>query len=225
MSARYVVEFRHRPALDDDIQSRHHRFLGAQQDIERPWLLPSDGSISLSDIAGELSSVANLNGVVGAGLKGEVVYPLRKVSYLRDAAQYDDYLAIEFKPENVDYPTLVSSVFPKMLTAFESYRATVYDQAIARADWREIVRRVRESGKDINGRDGVYRINAINYFDRALCERAFSLSPESIVDRLAGMVEDVRILNDGVLVVYSSSVLKSSELAGIDAIVRGWLND
>lgn len=224
MSSKYVVEFRHRPVLSDEIGIRHDRFLKNQSGIGEPWQLPCDERVSPSDITGELSSIVDLNGVMGKGLKGEIVYQLRRESYLRDAAQYDDNFAIEFNPKKIDYSDLVLNVFPKLATAFESYRATIYEKSMARLDWREIMQQARSSGKDVNGRDGVYRINVINYFDRELCQRAFGLSPENIVDRLNGNVESVSLLNDGVLLVYSSQLLDKSEHEKVDHEIKSLLN-
>ncbi|MGX5174224.1 hypothetical protein ACUR5C_09415 [Aliikangiella sp. IMCC44653] len=224
MSTKYVLELRHRPNLNDDISSRHNRFIKQQEGINSPWNISSDQVVIPSDIAGELSSIVDLNKVLGKGLKGEIVYQLRSKEYLRDTAQYDDNLAIEFNPEKVDFSDLVQRVFPMLVDAFESYRATIYDKTLARSDWMDIVKQVRETGRDVNGRDGVYRINAVNYFDKELCQRSFTLSPEQIVERLDSKVEAVSLLNDGVLLIYNSKPLERSEHESIDSIIRALLS-
>lgn len=224
MSAKYVLEFRHRPNLYDEIRVRHKRFLSNQSDLPEAWKIPDEGSTAPSDIAGELSSIVSLNGALGKGLKGEIVYQLRNESYLRDEAQYDDSFAIEFNAKKVNYSDLVLKIFPKFVTAFESYRATIYEKSMARLDWANIVRESRNSGRDVNGRDGVYRINAVNYFDRELCRRAFSLLPEQVVDCLKGKVESVSLLGDGVLLIYSSELMENRDLEKIDSELRSLLH-
>lgn len=167
--------------------------------------------------------MVDLKNLLQKGLKGEIVYQLRHNDYLRDDAQYDDYLAIEFDPKKVDYTDLVINVFPKLIEAFECYRATIYDKRLARLDWQNIVEKARKTGKDIDGRDGVYRINAVNYFDAELCKRAFGLTPEQIFNRLSRKVEHVSLCLDGVILIYSSKLLSDQDFNHIDLDVRNLL--
>jgi hypothetical protein len=110
------------------------------------------------------------------------------------------------------------------VTAFNAYRGTIFlNNTLVIDDRQEIVRLYRETGKDVNGRDGVYRINTVNYFDRELCRRAFNLSPEEIAHRLEGKVERVSLLLDGVLLIVTSELLDRTELEKVDAMVRGYL--
>jgi hypothetical protein len=66
--------------------------------------------------------------------------------------------------------------------------------------------------KDVNGRDGVFRIHAASYFDRELCFRAFGKSPKQIVDCLSHHVERVSEFDDGVLMVIRYSPMSANEL-------------
>lgn len=220
MSSKYVIGLRHRPNPNDDIGIRHKRFISRQSEVSKIWAIPDAGVIDLPEITGELVSVIDLNYLTEERLDGQIVYSLRDEKYLRDNAQYDDHVSIEFDPDKINYSDLVLNVFPIFVTAFESYRAAIYERKIARSDFREIIKSCSDSGKDINGRDGVYRINAINYFDRELCWRAFNLSPEQIIDRLEGKVESVSSLHDGVLLIYSSKFLDHDDLEKIDSEIR-----
>lgn len=223
MSSKFVLELRHRPKLSDDIKERHKRFVDLQSEVGAPWGIPCDGSVTPLDMSGELSSIVDLDGVLGLGLKGDIIYQFRGEEYLRDIAQYDDSLAIEFNPKKIDYVNLVKNVFPILVKAFECYRATIYEKKIARSDWREIVKLSRSTGKDVNGRDGVYRVNAVNFYDNELCRRAFGLSPDQVIHRLRGKVEHVSLLLDGVLLIISSAILENDKLANIDSEVKTML--
>jgi hypothetical protein len=66
--------------------------------------------------------------------------------------------------------------------------------------------------KDVNGRDGVFRINAANYFDKELCFRAFGKGSRELVDLLNGYVEEVCEFEEGVLIVISYTPLSADEL-------------
>ena len=144
---------------------------------------------------------------LGPGVEAYIAYALRSESYLRDNAQYDDRMIVEFDPTEVDLAEVAKTVFPQYVEAFGAYRATiVISDELSLDDWDEICELCR-TGKDVNGRDGVHRINSVNYFDRELCRRAFESSPEDILDRLDGKVETARIVADGVLLIVTSDMV------------------
>ena len=192
--------------------------------IDPPWGLKGRTPPPAPDIGAELVAQVNLAPLLGAGMLGGLFYSFRSEAYLRDEAAVDDILLIRFDPNRGDYTNLVSSVFPQYVTAFNAYRGTIFlNNTLVIDDRQEIVRLYRETGKDVNGRDGVYRINTVNYFDRELCRRAFNLSPEEIAHRLEGKVERVSLLLDGVLLIVTSELLDRTELEKVDAMVRGYL--
>ena len=77
---------------------------------------------------------------------------------------------------------MIARVFPQYIKAFGAYRAALHDWSVTRSDWPMVVAACEATKKDVNGRDGVFRINAANYFDRELCSRAFGKSPKEILD-------------------------------------------
>ena len=220
MKKKYSVNIRHRASPIEDIGLRHDAFIKKQSVIDRQWQIPIDSESAPSEIKGNLISTLELKGILPKGLKGILQYSFRGEDYLKDEAQYDDFYSIDFNPEKVDYTNFVNITLPELIVAFEAYRARVYLVDIAISDWNEIIKKSSDSDKDVDGRDGVYRIYAVNYFDRELCKRAFDLSPEQIVERLESKVEQVRILGDGVYLVYTSRPLDSDELENVDSEVR-----
>jgi hypothetical protein len=214
---KYKIELRHRAQSNEPYEEKHKKFMEAISRLGRPWNLV--GLEALPDIGSELLVTVSLDKVLGAGIKGRLTYMYRSEEYLEDNAQYDDNLFIEFNSGKIDLEDVVN-VLPVYISSFGCYRATVHNWGITRSDWPKIVEECNSTGKDVNGRDGVYRINAINYFDRELCKRAFSLSPEEIVKRLTGKVESVSLLGDGVFLIYSSQPLKREEHEKIDREIK-----
>ncbi|WP_156948423.1 hypothetical protein [Marinobacterium jannaschii] len=226
MSKKYVMIFQHIPIISDGILERHRRFLNKQADISEPWRLPTENSVSVSDIGkGELISITKLRKFLGKGISGEVSYCLRKDHYLINNSSRDDRLIYEFNPEKVDYKALVNDVFPELVRSFECYRAAIYDEDAFLPHWRELKRVNREFGKDLNGRDGVFYINPVTYFSRSLCNLEFSISPDEIVSILDGKIEHVSLLLDGVLIRYSSEVLSETEYDAVDKYIRSLLTE
>ena len=218
---KYKIELRHRAQPDEPFEEKHKKFIEEVSELDSPWNL--EGLEPLPDIGAELLVTVSLDKVFGKGVKGRLTYMYRNNDYLEDNAQYDDNLFIEFNAGKINLEDVVK-ILPYYVSAFGCYRATVHNWSITRSDWPKVVEGCNDTGKDVNGRDGVYRINAINYFDGDLCQSAFGLSPEDIVNRLNGKVELVSLLNDGVFLVYSSQILERSEHEKIDHEIKTLLN-
>jgi hypothetical protein len=217
-SLRYELQLRHRPAVEESIQVRHSNLIDSLVALGPEWGVRPGAVIAAPVVRpGDLSAYVDIRGALPFAKKPSVVYPIRNASYLRDAAQYDDFLSAEFDPDKVDFARLALEAFPAYVGAFQCYRAAIYSDATAIADFPRIVEQSESTGKDVDGRDGVYRINPVNFFDRALCERAFGRTPQQIKNALAGHVERVELLYDGVYIVISSRVLPDEELLKIDS--------
>ena len=226
MTLRYHLALRHRATLEEGIGARHSRLIEKLREIAPPWGIPAGYLAEEPCVApGKLSVRIDLRGVLGRPLKGFVAYCLRKDTYLGpDEAFYDDVFIVDFDPSKVDYGSFVRSVFRLYVEAFDAYRATIREENIVAEDQSEIVRRARTSDKDVDGRDGVLRISAVNYYDALLCQRAFELTPRQIVARLKGTVEEVEEFGDGVLLIADSKVLSKEELLKIDGVIRDKLS-
>lgn len=224
MSEIYELELRHRAAVNESIPERHDRFMRAMARYAPPWGLKGLKIPPARDVMpGELSSVVRLRGMAPKGEWSYVKYPFRGENYLRDNAQFDDFTVITFDPAAAAdrLRELFDEVLPAYIEAFGSYKATVSDSQIRLADWKHVVELCNSTGKDVDGRDGVYRINPANYFDRELCRRAFGLAPESIVGVLQGKVERAALLGDGVLLVAASKIpLPREDYEKLDARAR-----
>jgi hypothetical protein len=221
MRKSYELELRHRPSPKESIEARHSKVVDALLALGPEWGIKPGTTVPAAVIPpGDLAADVDLKGVLPFAKKASVVYRLRKASYLEDAAQFDDYLIAEFNPDKIDFARLALEAFPAYIGAFECYRAGIFDTETANADWRVVAEKSEETGKDINGRDGVYRIKPVNFFDRVLCKRAFNRTPEQIKKALTGHVERVELLHDGVYIVASSRVLPEADVLKIDAELR-----
>ena len=209
--ATHKLEFRHRPKFSESIEKRHENFLERLSGLGAPWDLA--GAVDVPDIEGELVVSVSLDKFLPKGIKGRIAYSLRSERYLEDDAQFDDSIFIEFSNAKIDYLDLLKRIFPAYVEAFGAYRAALHDWSVTRSDWPAVVAACDATKKDVNGRDGVFRINAANYFDEKLCLRAFGKSPQQIINCLKGHVEEASELAGGVLIVVSYTPLTTSEIA------------
>lgn len=220
---KFELVLRHRPSLNQSIEDKHSEFLAIAGGLPAPWGLTNIDECKLPKQEDNLATVIQLNRHLAKGLKGFVSYQLRAATYLKDNAQYDDILVLEFNPNKIDYALLVFDVFPKLINAFQAYRAVITSMNLAMEDWQTVVEKVNATGRDVDGRDGVFRISAVNFWDNLLCKRAFGMTPSEIVQRLSVSVPKAAILNDGAYVVSITSISNSGELATLDQHLRGAL--
>ncbi|HJY76379.1 MAG TPA: hypothetical protein VKE95_07085 [Burkholderiales bacterium] len=224
MSETYELDLRHRARVNESIPERHDRFMGAMARFAPPWGLKGLDIPPARDVKpGELSTLVKFRGLAPKGEMSYVKYPLRSEKYLRDNAQYDDQVIIVFKSvvPAERLRELFDEVLPAYIEAFGCYRATVYDSDIRMTDWKRVVELCASTGKDVDGRDGAYRIHPASFWDRELCRRAFGLAPENIVERLQGKAEKVSQLDDGVLLVSNSKIpLPPEEYEKLNARVK-----
>lgn len=223
MSDSYKLELRHRASAEEPIEDKHRKLMHAMTRYDPPYGYKGREIPSVPNI-GKIVSVVPLRPLSKRGAKSYVCYSLRSKTYLKDKAEHDDHLIMEFKPQELDINMLLNQVFPAYIEAFDCYRAAIANREITASDWDRVVELSGSTGKDINGRDGVYRFHPANYFDRELCRRAFGLTPEQIVKRLEGKVETASLLNDGVLIIYSSKLPRSrEEYEKIDSDIKALL--
>ncbi|WP_412545983.1 hypothetical protein [Maricaulis sp. MIT060901] len=174
-------EFRRRPIVEQPIEDLH-AFL-----IQTAGVLPADWALSIDevkapDIGRNLVAVVELPILNNAVTQASIQYQLRKDTYLRDEALYDDLLLIQVNARDIDVSAICHQVFVPFLDWFSPYRARVtLNPALNRQDWTSICALSRESGLDVNGRDSVFRIYPWFFIDRELCLRSFQREPEELV--------------------------------------------
>lgn len=227
MTTRVVtIELRYRARADESISERHERLVARLRAVPQPWGRVGAAGVPLADIGDGLEVQVDFSQTLTSAMRAYAAYVFRGESYLRDEAEFDDRMVLEFDIGKQDYQRLVCDGFPAYVDAFEAYRGTVVlDEELAADDWEEVSRLSRTLGKDLDGRDGVFRIAPVGFFDHELCRRAFCLTPSEVVSRLAGHAEYVRLLNGGVLLIAVSAPIERAELEELEKGVRKHLGE
>lgn len=224
MAKKYVVELRHRASADEPYEERHRRIVETMSTFEAPWGLKGADLPGVGDIPpGSLSCVVRLPSLSKHGSRSYINYALRSEEYLKDQAQFDDFLILEFTEYPGEAKHLFDTVFPAYALSFDCYRGAIADRDMLRSDWSQVAELRNSTGRDIDGRDSVYRIHPVNFWDRELCQRAFRLQPEQVAKALSGKLEEVSLLGDGVLVVTNREMPEASECLATDRAVRSLL--
>lgn len=213
------LQFRRRPKSDLSIAACHERLMSELSRLEKPWKA-KEGVVTPSLDDGEVLVALKTSDLLTGEFPGLLSYQFRDISYLKDKGKYDDVLDFEIDRSPDLYKSLVDGVFEKYVRAFGAYRGTLIGSSLAKKDATSVLANMRSSGKDINGRDGVYRINALNFFDSELCGRAFGLTPEQMENLLKGAVEKIVLTNDGIFIFSSLDLPDDSDLEAINQRLR-----
>ena len=91
-------------------------------------------------------------------------------------------------------------------------------------DYDEIVAMAQSQEIDADGRDSVFRINPVNFFDQQLCRRAFQLDAQQVVSRLQEHVEEASFFEDGAFIVVTSGLVDRPNLKALHDHVASLLD-
>lgn len=216
--------FRHRASPVGSIERRHVELVQQLKDPMVSWLGKYDPRAIYFESETIDSGAADISDALHNGVSAAISYCSRN-AIEADHGMYDDILTIEFDPSRADYPVFALPVFGQLVKVFGAYRATVVlDEELDLDDYDHILDEVDATGRDVDGRDGVFRISPVCFFDRELCNRAFGIPPAEIIDRLVGKIEHVEKIDDGVLIIATREILTRPSLVALDREIRDLLD-
>lgn len=227
------ARFRFRAHGGLEVEDRHADVIGSLRTIAWLWdrpPAPAPADVPLSS-NGESAS-CSLNPYLKSDIKGAISYAARYSGGMPDKAMFDDVLTLQLEEDANHYSQFSGLIFGEVVKAFSAYRAAVLlDLDLDMEDFEKIVELAQSTGKDVDGRDSIYRFNPVSYFDDQLCRRAFGFGAEEVVARLSGQVERASIQDGGALVVTTTDLLDQEnlrslhdyivDLLGVDCVLNG----
>jgi len=222
MIKKWTFHLNHQANVNNDIVKRHERFLETLRGLGKPWEIPINKASQANPVRpGELCEIIQLGSVLPGKMKGNIVYPVRIKPYIDDK---DDHLNINFNLNNVDFKVFSTQIFKHYISSFDAYRAEIYFDAASAIDFPEIQKIFFDTGKNLNARDGIYRIGPLCYFSDELCKKSFGFTSREVVNRLKDDVEDVYEHHNGVIIIYSSEPVDKETYFKIDKELRPLLS-
>ena len=217
---------RRRANLDEPSPELNAKFV--EQFVALPdfWNAGKTASNAPFEFAGESASL-DLRTALASGLGGQVSYAPRFAGYLsRDIAQSDDFISLRLDTERADYALFCSATLPRLIDIFKPYRAAVHtDEAVLLADFDITRVQSQETGRNINGRDSVYRIWPVCFFDDLLCRRAFGMGAAEVAARAAPECERAEVMHGGAFLLVTSEVVVGPDLDALSARVMARLGN
>lgn len=146
--------------------------------------------------------------IPGLDLDGRYIY--RGDTYIyEDEAFYDDKVWITFKPHNphLNYAEMLHEHLPMAMMAFGGYLGIGYLGGhflhYLRLHQAEVDSLKSQKGVNINGRNNIFTLNVVQYWDEELCRKALGYGRDEVIKRLHGKVPRVQPLMDGAYVVFN----------------------
>lgn len=210
---RTVLDFymHHRARHEESIEERHVAFTRNMLKLSKPlgWEgLPIPPVPDCGDELGASFDIAY--GMSGLELQGRYVYRGETYKY-QDEATYDDKVWITFPThsQDLDYREMLHLHLVNAVTAFGGYAGHgYYGTYVVKYEGRhaaEIRALHGRPGVDVNGRNNIFTLNVVQYWDAELCQRALGYGRDEVIKRLTGKVPLVRPLMDGVYVVFNDN--------------------
>lgn len=200
---KYYLMLRSRPRAQDPIPEYHDRILSQLAELPPPWGVTRKPWPKAAEPGNNWSRTVTLRNCFGKTIVMEASYfhraGLRDEAEIRDYGSADDYFKFEFNAHKVDYGLLLEVALPRFIEVMRAYRAQLMPDDYV----------LHEAGNmgQLEFRQGVYNIAPANFFDRELCQRAFRLSPEQLLERLAGKIPEGRILSDGAYIIATREIV------------------
>ncbi|WP_189473085.1 hypothetical protein [Litchfieldella qijiaojingensis] len=218
------ARFRRRAVAGENIADLNRVILGRLSKVKGFWADNKALSDAYFDDGKADGAATDLSSCLCSEYKGAISYAPRWEASIVDKAKSDDFVTIAFDSDKVNFKWFINEVFPKIVKAFLPYRAMIVaDLDKDLDDFEDICIEAQNTGLDVDGRDTVFRVHPVNYFDNELCLRAFNMSADKVIQRLTGTVNLVEKCEDGVLLYVVDKPAIGDELVALDEKVRQML--
>ncbi len=211
---------RRRASLDEPSPELNAKFVEQFAAVPGFWGAGKTAGDAPFEFTGASASL-DLRTVLVDGLAGQVLYRARFAGYLsRDIAQSDDFVSLCLITEEADYARFCSTTLPRLIEIFKPYRAAAHtDEAVMLADFDITRVQSQKTGRNIDGRDSVYRIWPVCFFDDLLCRRAFGIGAAEVAARAAPECERAEVLHGGAFLLVTSEIVVGPDLDALNARV------
>lgn len=194
---KFIFELVSRSTDEPNVEQKHKKVVEGLLQIERPWGL-EPGNYSFPEFGKGITSVFQLNRLLGDGIKGDVMYSFRRHLSPED----DDRVYLEFNPKKVNCQILCKQIFEKYVSIFSPYMASVFNEDVTHYDYEN-------RGKyDLKK---FFRFNPIFFIDEQYCLEKIGMSLAAFKMKIANEVEHVELSNNGIIVVVNSRILNLDE--------------
>lgn len=217
------VMIRRRARLDEPIPMLNARLV--EQFVAIPGFWGADKSPADAPFEQDETGSLDLRRALRDGLSGQVVYMARFAGYLsKDVSMADDSMRLRLNTDKIDHAAFCGETLPRLIAVFGSYRGFVITDAKVRADdWAIVRQQSRRGTRNIDGRDSIFRLWPVCWFDEELSRRAFGIGTEEAIRRAAPDCERAELIAGCAFLIVTSAIVTGSHLDVIDTRIKSRL--
>lgn len=217
------VMIRRRARLDEPIPVFNARLVEQFTAVPGFWG-EGKGAVDAPFTQGETGSL-DLRKSLRDGLSGQVIYMARFPGYLsKDVSKADDTVHLRLDTDKIDYAAFCHEPLPQLIAIFGAYRGHVETDAKVRAaDWEVVRQQSRKTDKNIDGRDSIFRMWPVCWFDEELSQRAFGIGAAEAMHRAAPDCERAELVAGCAFLIVTSAIVTGPDLNTIDARMKSRL--
>ena len=183
-----------RPSLHEDMSAFFAR-VEAMFPPDSPWYVDADYA-RLAKGTGEEFSVRSDWRHPEHKMKGSFSVSVREEGFMDDTAQASDRLLYKFPSEMVDAFNTCQAA-RTIIESFGAYQVDCYNDNADFEGFNDLVEANYKTHKDLNGRDSVWWLMPLNYWDAEKCRRSFGVSVKKLVARLDPHVYKAEVFEGG----------------------------
>jgi len=218
------ARFRRRAGVGENVKDINAEVLHQLSAIDGLWVKGQGISGAKLDTGQGESAAVDISPCLTDDMRGAISYASRLSTFISDKAINDDTLVVQMDTDAVDFSSFCRCIFPEIIRVFCPYRANIVtdlDQDLD--DFEVIVEEVQRTGRDVDGRDTVFRFYPVNYFDDVMCLRAFGKSVDEVVVKLSGEIALAERFQSGALLISIDEPVIGDALIALNMQIRNIL--
>lgn len=214
-----TLNIRSRPLPEETVEAAYDRIVRRLADLPAPFGL-TEPAPRLPAMGAKLAVDVNLGGKLGKGIAARLTLRFRAPANLKDVASNDDFLVVQFSSEKVKWHHASDDALPGYAAALGAYFCRLAPSDEGDQEWNRWVRLCRETGKDLDGRDGPLRMAPLVFMDSECCKRSCGRSVSEAIALLARDVARAEPLRNGVIIAAANDYPSEVEIRQADESVR-----
>ncbi len=193
----WTLQIRRKPSENEDVSVVHDMVVRALTVPGEPWNLSMSVPRTARVQSGEVVAVCQMR-FDNPAISGWASYPFRGRPYLQDKGKHDDLIVLEIDSDRIDLSSVGDRAIPHLVTTISPYRAALVHNETSQKDWKDIKAKMVESGRDVNGRHGVWRFVPSMFIEKTLFEAELGVKMETFLANDSS--GDCRFLHGGVFI-------------------------
>jgi hypothetical protein len=188
---KHEIELRFRPESMQSVCERHKQVTDYLYKLNDNWKV--SGLPKAEEPAPGCSEYFNLKKYTPKHLGGDLSYSSRES--LKDHKSSDDYLVYEFASDYIGVKNIDQNFIQNIISTLSPYYMYIGNSEFTHID--------KNTRRKLNLRNDFCRFFPVTYFDDILCNRKFGLSAADFVTRYGEDINNVYLVNGGVLFISS----------------------